>query len=91
MATRNIHIKLTPLFLVWSIVFVAVAFVSDDWSWLWWAAAPWIGLVAFTAVFTAVMALVIWVMYMRGYPVTLETPRKGKRIVQRGRSPRPVQ
>lgn len=90
MATRNIHINLTPVFVLWSLLFVCVAVLSEDWGWLWWAAAPWIGLVAFSIVFAAVMAFVIWVMYMRGYPVTLETPRKGKRIVQRGRAPRPV-
>lgn len=90
MATRNITFNLTPIFVIWSLIFVVVAFVTEEWGYLIWAAAPWVALFAFTIVFSLVMAFVIWVMYMRGHPVTLETPRKGKRIVQRGRAPRPV-
>lgn len=47
MATQTRTLNLTPLFVVWSVIFVVVAFAQNDFGWLWWAAGPWLVLLAF--------------------------------------------
>lgn len=83
MASKTYTLNLTPVFVVWSAVFVLVAIVNGDAGWLWWAAAPWLFMIGFTVVMTAFAAILIWTKYMQGYPITVTTPRKGRRVVRR--------
>lgn len=43
-------LDLTPLFCLWSIIFVITAAATQDAGWLWWAAAPWLFVIVLTAV-----------------------------------------
>ena len=85
MATKKNTINLTPYFLIWSVIFIAVALIQSDWGWLWWAAAPWFFVIGFALVIWLFAAVVIVGVWASGRPITLTTPRKGTRIVQRGR------
>lgn len=86
MTTQTRTLNLTPLFVVWSIVFVVVAFVDSDMGWLWWAAAPWLFVLAFGLVVFLFAATVLFVKYRQGEAITVTT-RKGVRRVRRGMEP----
>lgn len=79
MANQTKSINLTPVFVVWSVVFVSLALINDNLSLLWWAAAPWL----FMLGFCAFVVSVIYIQYRRGHPVTLTIPGKAPRVVRR--------
>lgn len=84
--TQTRTLNLTPLFVVWSLIFVAVAVATSDLGYLWWAAGPWLVLLAFGMVVWLFTATVLYSKYRQGHPITLTT-RKGVRVVRRGAEP----
>lgn len=82
---NNTHtINLTPLFVVWSAIFITVAFVQNDFGWLWWAAAPWLLVLAFGLAMFLFAITLLYTKYRQGERIKVTT-RKGVRYVQRGR------
>ena len=86
--TKSVHVNLTPYFVAWSVLFVVLGLVTGAHSLFWVAAAPWLLSVAFGVVVFLFASGTLLIMYFKGYPITLTTPRKGERVVQRGRAPR---
>ena len=86
MATQTKTLNLTPLFVVWSVIFVVVAFAQDDFGWLWWAAAPWLFVLGFGIIMFLFAATFLFIKYRQGEPITVTT-RKGVRRVRRGQAP----
>lgn len=84
--TQTRTINLTPIFVVWSLIFVAAAFLNENLGLLWWAAGPWLVLLAFGMVVWVFAATVLYVKYRQGEPITVTT-RKGVRVVRRGQEP----
>ena len=85
--TQQTHtLNLTPLFVIWSAFFVAAAFITGDLNMLWWAAGPWLVLLAFGLVMFVFAGLFMWSKYRQGERIKVTT-RKGVRYVQRGREP----
>lgn len=84
--TQTRTLNLTPLFVVWSLIFVVVAFATSDLGYLWWAAGPWLFILAFGMVVWLFAATVLYTKYRQGEPITLTT-RKGVRVVRRGHEP----
>lgn len=80
------NINLTPLLVIWTALFTALAFIQNDMSLLWTAAAPWLALLAFGLVVWVVAATAIYTKYRQGATITLTT-RKGVREVRRGYDP----
>lgn len=84
--TKTNSLNLTPLFVVWSAIFVALAFITGNLTLLWWAAAPWPVLLAFGLVVWVFAAFMLYGKYRQGHPITVTT-RKGVRVVRRGAEP----
>lgn len=77
-------LNLTPLFLIWSAFFIAATFITGDLNMLWWAAAPWLFVLAFGFVMFLFGVTFMYAKYRQGERIKVTT-RKGVRYVQRGR------
>jgi len=85
--SNNTHtLNLTPIFVVWSLIFVVLALATGDYSLFVWAAAPWLVLLAFGIAMFLFAGLFMWSKYRQGERIKVTT-RKGVRYVQRGREP----
>lgn len=87
MPTQTKTLNLTPAFVVWTLIFVIVAFVTDNLDWLWLAAAPWLIGLGLMVLFTVLGGAFFALWYYQGKPVTIRVGGN-KRVVQRGRKTR---
>lgn len=86
MSNTTHTLNLTPILVVWSAIFVVVAVGTGDMGLLWWAAAPWLVLLAFGIAMFVFAATFMYSKYRQGERIKVTT-RKGVRYVQRGREP----
>lgn len=80
MSTQKNTVNLTWPFIIWSCAFVGLGLLTHTPALFFVAAVPWV----FFFGIMLLVCLTMIVMYLRGYPVTVTTPRKGRRTVRRG-------
>lgn len=82
---NSVSVNLTWPFVIWSIVWVLLAYGTGVGALYWVAALPWLFLLGFIFLAVTVGGIAMLAAYRRGVPITVTTPRKGTRVVQRGR------
>lgn len=80
---KNETLNLTPAFMIWTAIFGIIAVVTDNWSWLWVAAAPWLIVMAFFGFFIVGSVLTFAALYISGNPIKFtRTNRDGTKTVR---------
>jgi hypothetical protein len=85
MSSQKVTLDLTWPIIIWTVLFGVLAFLTGSAA-LWFVAfGPLALFIGFMAAVWLFAVIVLSITYLRGYPITVTTRRKGTRIVRRKR------